>query len=244
MGSRVRILQSQTRARKPDESEFLSINRPAGCKSDPDPCPNRIKTHQISNFGYPLPSLAMGSVVAGRTRRGTCMSCMAPGWFGWCLDLLPRRRLQCRDQCRRLARHRPGAAEATRGTAGLARPPPPRRHDLARPRPRQPMDVDHSLLVVEAVARAVPLPSLLPPPFFSSAPPPRINICRARAIVFHELSSSSFSIAPFPSLPLGTRRAGGRLGNRNYRETTLLEARPLPLLPSIIYIAEEPATGF
>jgi len=47
-----------------------------------------------------------------------------------------------------------------------------------------------------------------------------------------------------PSLPLGTRRAGGRLGNRNYRETTLLEARPLPLLPSIIYIAEEPATGF
>ena len=73
MGSRVRVLWSQTRIRKPDGFNFLPINKPAGRKVIPNPCPNEIKTHQISDFEYPLTTLSgIGAGTGAPSPRPPC----------------------------------------------------------------------------------------------------------------------------------------------------------------------------
>ena len=64
MGLRVRVLLFQTHARKPDGSNIKPINRPTGTRSDPGPCLNEAKIHQISDFGYALPSHVPSSLIS------------------------------------------------------------------------------------------------------------------------------------------------------------------------------------
>ena len=65
---RVWVLEEQTRTRKPDGYEVYPIKKPAGIEFSLCPHPNGAKTHRVSGFGYPLPSLDKTGLDGGASR--------------------------------------------------------------------------------------------------------------------------------------------------------------------------------
>jgi hypothetical protein len=57
MGLRVWVVEEQTHAHVPVGFPFEPINKPMGREIEPNSYPNRAKTYQISDSGYPLSSL-------------------------------------------------------------------------------------------------------------------------------------------------------------------------------------------